>query len=82
MHNCENIVQAWARDVMAYRMPDVEAAGYQILLSVHDELITETPDTDEYSSDTLASIMARPHDWAPGCPLSAAGFETYRYRKG
>lgn len=77
----ENIVQAWARDVLFYRTPDVEAEGYGIVLSVHDELLTETPDTPEFSSDHLADIMTREHSWAVGCPLAAAGFETKRYRK-
>ena len=77
----ENCVQAWARDVLAANMPAIDAAGYSIVLTVHDELLTETPDTDEFSSDHLAALMSRPPEWAPGCPLAAAGFETYRYRK-
>jgi len=77
----ENICQAVARDVMAANMPAIEAAGYQICLTVHDELITEAPDTDEYTSDKLALMMAQAPAWAPDMPLAAAGFETYRYRK-
>lgn len=77
----ENIVQAWARDVMFYRTPDVEAAGYDILVKVHDELITETPDDAAFSHQRLAALMSAPPPWADGCPLAAAGFETYRYRK-
>lgn len=77
----ENITQAAARDVMASAMPAIEAAGYQIVLSVHDEFITETPDTDDFSSDGLAALMSTNPKWAEGLPLAAAGFETYRYRK-
>lgn len=77
----ENIVQAWARDVLAFNMPAIDEAGYEIVLTVHDELLTETPDTDDYNWETLAAMMARQPPWAPGVPLSAAGFETYRYRK-
>jgi DNA polymerase len=77
----ENIVQAWARDVLAYHMSTVEETGYAIVLTVHDELITETPDSDLYNADDLASEMTQPIPWAPGAPLAAAGFETYRYRK-
>jgi len=77
----ENITQAAARDIMAAAMPAIEAAGYQIVLSVHDEFITETPDTDDYSSDHLAALMSANPPWAEGLPLAAAGFETYRYRK-
>ena len=77
----ENATQAFARDVLAYNMPAIEAAGYEIVLSVHDELLTETPDTPEFNADVLGRMMATAPDWAPGIPLAAAGFETYRYRK-
>lgn len=78
----ENWTQAWACDVLGENMPLIEACGYEIILSVHDELLTETPDTDEYSADDLARMMANPPKWAKDAPLAAAGFETYRYRKG
>jgi DNA polymerase len=77
----ENICQAAARDVMGGNMPDIEAAGYEIVLTVHDEVLTETPDTDEHTVDHLASLLAATPAWAPDMPLAAAGFETTRYRK-
>ncbi len=77
----ENACQAVARDVMFYNMPAIEGAGYEIVLSVHDELLTETPNSDAFSSDVLAAMMARDPGWAKGLPLAAAGFETLRYRK-
>lgn len=77
----ENVTQAASRDVLAWNMPTLDAKGYRIVLSVHDELLTETPDTDEYSSDTLAAHMSTVPPWAEGLPLAAAGFETTRYRK-
>jgi DNA polymerase len=77
----ENITQAAARDVLAANMPRVEERGYQIVLTVHDENLTETPDTDDYSADELAALMSTVPAWAPGLPLAAAGFETTRYRK-
>lgn len=77
----ENVTQAAARDVLFANMPAIEAQGYEIVLSVHDELLTETPDTDDYTSDGLAALMSTVPDWAPGLPLAAAGFETTRYRK-
>lgn len=63
-------------------MPAIERAGYEIVLSVHDELLTETPDEPSYTAETLGSLMATAPSWAAGLPLAAAGFETYRYRKG
>lgn len=77
----ENCIQAIARDVMAANMPECEARGYEIVLTVHDEIISETPDEDTYSAEGLAGIMATVPDWAPGMPLAAAGFEAYRYKK-
>jgi len=77
----ENATQAFARDILAYNMPAIERAGYEIVLSVHDELLTETPDSGEFSVDTLSAMMATPPPWAEGIPLAAAGFETLRYRK-
>ena len=77
----ENLCQAIARDVMAANMPLIEAAGYQIVLTVHDEIIAEAPDSPEYNVDHMASLLATPPSWAQDMPLAAAGFETYRYRK-
>ena len=77
----ENGTQAFARDILAYNMPAIEAAGYEIVLSVHDELLTETPDSPEFNADVLGQMMATAPAWAQGIPLAAAGFETYRYRK-
>lgn len=77
----ENCTQAFARDVMAYNMPAIEQEGYEIVLSVHDELLTETPDEPNYSNLELADLMSTVPAWAKGIPLAAAGFDTYRYRK-
>ena len=77
----ENITQACARDAEAANMQPIEDAGYPVIVSVHDELLTETQDTLDFSSDALARLMSVTPAWAQGLPLSAAGFETYRYRK-
>lgn len=77
----ENITQAASRDVMAYNMPEVEESGYDIVLSVHDELITETDDVPEQNAKGLSAILATVPDWADGLPLAAAGFDAYRYKK-
>jgi DNA polymerase bacteriophage-type len=77
----ENICQAVARDVMAHNMPAIEAAGYKILLTVHDEVICEAPDTDEFTAEGLSALLAANPPWAPDMPLAAAGFEAYRYKK-
>lgn len=78
----ENITQATARDVLAEGLLRLEAAGYQTVLTIHDEAITEAPDNEGYSFTEMARLMSLIPDWATGFPLAAAGYEGYRYRKG
>lgn len=78
----ENLTQAVSRDILAHGLRLAEAEGYRIVLSVHDELIAEVPDTHAYSVQGLAACMSATPDWATDLPLAAAGFETYRYKKG
>lgn len=82
VHNCENATQAGARDVFFHGMQLAEADGFRVVLRVHDELVCEVPDTDEYTVDRLSQLMATNPPWAAGLPLAAAGFEARRYRKG
>ena len=76
-----NVCQTLARDVLMPALIVAEERGYLPVLSVHDEAITEAPDTREYSADGLVHILATNPDWAVGLPLAAAGFETDRYYK-
>jgi len=77
----ENCAQAGSRDILYGAMPRAEAAGFQIVLHVHDELVTEFDPRTELTLDNLCEILAAPVQWAPGLPLSAAGFQSTRYRK-
>lgn len=77
----ENACQAVARDVMGANMPAIEAALYAIILSVHDELLTETPDTEEFTAKGLSALLSTNPPWADGLPLAAGGFEAHRYKK-
>ncbi|QBZ71290.1 DNA polymerase [Raoultella phage RP180] len=78
---CENIVQALCRDLLAYAMINVDRGGYPIVLSVHDELVCETPDTPEYTVAELEKLMCELPEWAEGFPLVAEGQELKRYAK-
>ncbi|EAY2344675.1 DNA polymerase I [Salmonella enterica] len=78
---CENIVQALCRDLLAYAMINVEGGGYPIVLSVHDELVCETPDTPDYTVAELEKLMCALPEWAEGFPLVAEGAELKRYAK-
>jgi DNA polymerase len=77
----ENITQASSRDILADAMPRAEAEGYLIILTCHDELNTEVPNSTEFTEARLVEIMSTPPSWAEGIPLSAKGFETLRYKK-
>ena len=76
----ENIVQAIARDLLAYAMINVTAAGYDIVFHVHDEIICEVPN-GQGSVDELCRIMSKAPDWADGLPLDADGYKCEYYRK-
>lgn len=77
----ENVCQAVACDVMRANMPRIEAAGYKIVLTVHDEVITEAPNNSKFNAGHLSSLLATNPSWAPDMPLAAGGFEGKRYRK-
>lgn len=78
---CENIVQSFARDIFKYGQLNAENAGYPVVLPVHDENVTECPDSPEYSIHELERIMATNPPWAPDIPLAAEGFSDTRYHK-
>jgi len=76
----ENACQAVARDVMATNMHLMEDKNYDIILTCHDEVLTETP-VDNGSAEELSALLSTPPVWAPDIPLASAGFEATRYKK-
>lgn len=82
----ENVVQAIARDLMAEAMLRIEATKHwQIVLSVHDELIAERHDVNLPAAPTneqFCKLMAEVPSWAEGCPVAVAGWSGPRYKKG
>ena len=77
----ENATQSVARDFLLDALPGIEAAGYEIIIRIHDEVPCEAPDTDDYTAEHLSSLLATNPPWGAGMPLAAAGFEAYSYRK-
>lgn len=77
----ENVTQAVARDVMVASMKRLEAAGYPLVLTVHDEIIADVPNQHGSLQDFL-QIMAEAPSWSDNMPVLANGFEAQRYRKG
>jgi len=76
----ENVVQATARDIMAHAVVKLEAAGYPVVLRVHDEVAAEVPDGFG-SLEEFEAILTDLPDWAKGWPIRAAGWEGQRYHK-
>lgn len=77
----ENVVQAIARDLLADAMLKIEAAGYPIVMHVHDEIVCETEDGDA-TLKAMRRLMNELPAWAKGLPIDSAGFTSNRYRKG
>jgi DNA polymerase len=76
----ENCTQAVARDLLVNGMWKAEQAGYPIIATVYDEIITEVPrgfgDVKEFER-LICELPA----WADGLPLTASGWRGKRYRK-
>jgi DNA polymerase len=78
---CAHVVSAIARDALVEDMFEAERRGYSIILTVHDELLTEM-DLDKGTAQELQDIMSTVPFWIDGdLPLSAKCWEGYRYGK-
>lgn len=77
----ENACQSLSRDILVHGMFEAEKRGYRTVLTVHDEVVTECPNNDDFTGDGLVDILANGPEWCAGFPLAAEGFEAYRYRK-
>ncbi len=77
---CENAVQAIARDVLVNGMLRLEAAGYPIVATVHDEAVAEVG--EEFGSiEEAGREMCVLPSWATGLPLAVEGWRAKRYKK-
>lgn len=76
----ENCVQGMCRDFLAGAMTRLEAFGYPMVLSVHDEAIAETLIGFGSVAEFLRLMTILP-TWGRGFPLKAEGGEGSRYAK-
>ena len=76
----ENIVSGIARDLLVEAMFRVEAAGYRIVLTVHDEIMCEVPENFG-SEQEFIRLMTRKPAWALDLPIAAEAWSGPRYRK-
>ena len=67
-----NEIQAMARDVLRDAWLALDDAGYDVLLTVHDELDIEIDeDMAEEHAPKIIELMKTSSPWAIGCPLDA-----------
>ncbi len=78
---CENIVQATARDIMVDAMFRVEERDYPIVLTVHDEILAEVPEQSNHSVGEFEHLMAASSNVYDGLPVSVGAWEDKRYIK-
>ena len=78
----QSAVQGTARDFLAVAMLNLDKAGYEVINSVHDEvlLLVEEQNGESAMADVI-KIMTTPPSWAPDFPLAAEGWHGKRYRK-
>lgn len=78
----ENITQAISRDILAHAMTELEKRHYDVVLHVHDEAVTEVPETAAASTETnVRRIMEMTPPWATGFPIKVEVWRGKRYRK-
>jgi len=75
---CENITQAVANDLLRHSCRQLDAEKYEIILTVHDEIVIETATPDP---EALRLVMCTPPEWAKGLPLDAEVSIMERYGK-
>jgi DNA polymerase len=75
----ENIVQAVARDLLMSGIQNLEAVGFRVVMSVHDEVVVDAPRGTKV--ETVVDLLTRLPAWAQGLPLRAAGYEGDYYFK-
>jgi DNA polymerase len=78
----ENIVQAVARDCLAFALVQVEKAGFDTVMHIHDEVVVEVEaERAEEALNKICEIMSYQMPWAKGLLLKGAGFVNKYYMK-
>ena len=76
----ENVVSGISRDILVEAMFRLEAAGYPIVLHIHDECVAEVPNGFG-SEEEFVDLMTRKPAWAPDLPIAAGAWRGARYCK-
>lgn len=78
----ENLTSAVARDVLADILLRLDAAGYRVVMHIHDEVVVEVPTAGvDTALKDVHRIMTTTPDWLEGLPLSAETITSPFYTK-
>jgi DNA polymerase len=77
---CAHVVSGAARDVLVSAMFRLERAGYPLVLTVHDECLSEAP-IGFGSADEYREILMEKDPWFAEVPIAATAWEGPRYVK-
>lgn len=78
----QSAVQATARDMLTEAMLALDEEGFEVVNSVHDEVLLLVKEADAESAlGRVIELMTTPPKWAPDFPLAAEGWQGKRYRK-
>lgn len=78
----ENASQGIARDILAEAKLRLIKAGYNLIFSVHDEIVSHDKKGFGSITDFNRLMCATNTNTYPGLPIASEGFETIRYKKG
>jgi DNA polymerase len=79
----ENFVQAMCADIILHGKKNLEMAGFELILSIHDEAVAEISEgeaSDELQGQFNALLCAQ-EPWASEIPIEAKGWIGPRFKK-
>ena len=77
---CENLIQGMARELLIAGGLMLRAAGYKLVLSVHDEWASED-DEDFGTDDDFKALMGYLPKWAKTVPMDVDYYKSEYYKK-
>jgi DNA polymerase len=78
----ENMAQSLARNIFCDALLRLEAAGFETILHIHDEVLIDIAEGEaENGLHRVIEIMSTPPEWLPDIPLAAEGSITRFYTK-
>jgi DNA polymerase len=76
----ENATQGVARDCLVNALLNIDQAGIDISMHVHDEIVAEVP-IGKYKIQEINELMTKKSAWMTDLPLAAEGEMLYFYQK-